>query len=100
MRICVKDSHSGCIVRIIAAKLSQETALHWLSSLCEAHMFAGIEIDDMPHLKAWMKRIEERPAVQKGLDVPEENMKKQLARDPQKREQMIEAAKKMMTSHK
>ena len=67
------------------------------------HMFAGVEIDDMPHLKAWMKRIEERPAVQKGLDVPEENMKKQLARDPQKREQMMETAKKMilpMSSHK
>ena len=86
----MEDSHSWCIVRTIATKLSQACA----------SSFAGIEIDDMPHLKAWMKRIEERPAVQKGLDVPEENIKKQLARDPQKKEQMIEAAKKMMISHK
>ncbi len=61
---------------------------------------AGIEIDDMPHLKAWMKRIEERPAVQKGLDIPDENIKKQLARDPKKKEEMIESAREMMISHK
>lgn len=61
--------------------------------------FSGVEIDDMPHLKAWLKRIEARPAVQKGLDIPEENIKKQLARDPKKKEEMIESAKKMMVSH-
>ena len=54
----------------------------------------------MPHLKAWMKRIEERPAVQNGLDIPEENVKKQMARDLKKKEEMIESAKKMMISHK
>ncbi|KAL0023698.1 hypothetical protein WJX79_003791 [Trebouxia sp. C0005] len=64
------------------------------------HEWAGIEVDDMPHLKAWMKRIEERPAVQKGLDIPEENVKKQMARDPKKKEELIEGAKKMMISHK
>ena len=90
----MEDSHSLCIVRMIVAKLHQETVFHCASS------FAGVEIDDMPHLRAWMKRIEERPAVQKGLDVPEENIKKQLARDPQKKEQMIESARKMMVSHK
>lgn len=63
------------------------------------HEWAGVEIDDMPHLKAWLKRIEARPAVQKGLDIPEENIKKQLARDPKKKEEMIESAKKMMVSH-
>ena len=63
-------------------------------------LVTGIEIDDMPHLKAWMKRIEERPAVQKGLDIPEENVKKQMARDPKKKEEMIESAKKMMISHR
>ena len=60
----------------------------------------GVDIEDMPNLKAWMKRIEHRPAVQKGLDIPEENMKKQIARDPKKQEEMIEAAKKMMISVK
>ena len=63
-------------------------------------LVTGVEINDMPHLKAWMKRIEERPAVQKGLDIPEENVKKQMARDPKKKEELIEGAKKMMISHK
>lgn len=64
------------------------------------HEWAGVEIDDLPNLKAWLQRIEERPAVQKGLDVPEENVKKQMARDPKKKEEMIAWAKNMMGSHK
>ena len=34
---------------------------------------AGIETDGLPNLTAWIKRIEERPAVQAGLNVPEKN---------------------------
>lgn len=61
---------------------------------------AGIEIDDMPHLQAWMKRIEERPAVKKGLDVPDTNPVKEMMQDPKKQQQKIEEAQKMMVSHK
>ena len=61
---------------------------------------AGIEIDDMPHLQAWMKRIEERPAVKKGLDVPDKNPVKEMMQDPKKQQQKIEEAQKMMVSHK
>ncbi len=49
----------------------------------------------MPHLKAWLKRIEERPAVQRGLDIPEENIHKQIARDPDKQKELVEEAQKM-----
>jgi hypothetical protein len=34
---------------------------------------AGATIDDKPNLKAWFERIAARPAVQRGLDVPEPN---------------------------
>ena len=61
---------------------------------------AGIDLDEMPHLKAWMQRIESRPAVQKGLDIPEENIHKQIAKDPKKKQELIEEAKKMMVSLK
>lgn len=44
---------------------------------------SGISLDDLPNVQAWKKRIEERPAVQKGLDVPEPNKFKEAA-DPEK----------------
>lgn len=34
------------------------------------HNWSGVEIDDLPHLKAWVDRIYERPACQKGIEVP------------------------------
>src|SRR4051812_443722 len=38
----------------------------WVNSL----RWAGVDVDAFPNLKAWWKRIYERPAVQKGLSVP------------------------------
>ena len=34
---------------------------------------AGVQINDLPNLQKWFKRIEARPAVQKGLNIPEPN---------------------------
>jgi GST-like protein len=34
------------------------------------YFWAGVEIDDLPNLKAWIERIAERPAVQRGVAVP------------------------------
>ncbi|EXX73124.1 hypothetical protein RhiirA5_507520 [Rhizophagus irregularis] len=35
------------------------------------HAFSGVEsIDEFPNLKAWIERIDTRPATQKGLNVP------------------------------
>ena len=31
----------------------------------------GVRLDLFPHLKEWMQRIAQRPAVRKGLEVPE-----------------------------
>jgi glutathione S-transferase len=34
------------------------------------HAWAGIEIDDLPRVRAWIDRIAERPAVQRGIEIP------------------------------
>jgi glutathione S-transferase len=34
------------------------------------HDWAGVPIDDLPHLSRWLANIGERPAVQRGFDVP------------------------------
>ncbi|PHZ84201.1 glutathione S-transferase family protein [Paremcibacter congregatus] len=35
-----------------------------------SHDWAGVEIDDLPDLSAWVARIAERPAAQKGIQIP------------------------------
>lgn len=35
------------------------------------HFWAGVEIEDLPNVKAWIERIRARPAVQRGIVVPE-----------------------------
>ena len=34
--------------------------------------FAGIKLEGLPNVEAWVKRITERPAVKKGMAVPSE----------------------------
>ena len=35
------------------------------------HFWAGVEVDDLPNVKAWLERIRARPAVQRGIVIPE-----------------------------
>ena len=35
-----------------------------------AFPWANVEVEDLPHLKAWFDRIDARPAVQKALTIP------------------------------
>jgi len=35
-----------------------------------AYVWAKVEVDDLPHLKAWFDRIDARPAVQKARTIP------------------------------
>ncbi|MEX1033178.1 MAG: glutathione S-transferase N-terminal domain-containing protein [Cellvibrionaceae bacterium] len=37
------------------------------------YRWSGVEIDDLPHLKRWLFQIGDRPAVQKGNDLPPRN---------------------------
>lgn len=32
--------------------------------------WAGVEVKEFKHVKAWLDRINARPAIKKGLDVP------------------------------
>ena len=34
------------------------------------HKWAGVETEDLPHVNAWLARMQARPAVQRGLAVP------------------------------
>jgi glutathione S-transferase/GST-like protein len=34
------------------------------------HDWAGVAIDDLPHLSRWLEEIGQRPAVKRGFDVP------------------------------
>ncbi len=34
------------------------------------HGWAGVKIDDLPHLQRWMSTIEARPACKRGVEVP------------------------------
>ncbi len=34
------------------------------------HAWAGIEIDDLPNVQAWIDRMAARPAVQRGVEIP------------------------------
>lgn len=39
----------------------------WVS----VHEWAGVPIDDLPHLQRWLEAITNRPAVRRGLKIPE-----------------------------
>lgn len=53
--------------------------------IVRGHFFSGIEsIDEFSNLKAWVKRIDARPATQKGLNVPVPDMMKEFRENPEK----------------
>lgn len=72
--------------------------LHGQSLKCVSA--TGVSIDGLPNLEAWHKRIEERPAVDKALDIPEESFVKAQKRDPKKKDELIEQSSKFVTTDK
>lgn len=44
-----------------------------IASFCwlRGHKWSGVELDGLPHLERWKDEIDARPAVQRGLQVPE-----------------------------
>lgn len=44
-----------------------------IASWCwvRGHKWSGVELDDLPHLLRWKDEIAARPAVQKGITIPE-----------------------------
>ena len=53
-------------------------------------------MDDKPNLKAWFDKISARPAVQRGLDVPETNKFKSMTKEDE--EKAVAEAQKFMVS--
>ena len=60
--------------------------------------YAGISLDDLPHIQAWMKRIEGRAAVRRGIDVPEP-FDREAAKDPKKVQEAIDMVRKFTGTH-
>ena len=46
-----------------------------------------LDVDDLPNLKAWIARIDARPATQKGLNVPTPDRLKEFTESPEKLEE-------------
>ncbi|OZJ04229.1 hypothetical protein BZG36_02960 [Bifiguratus adelaidae] len=61
-------------------------------SWIRSHDWAGVSIEGLPNLERWIKDIESRPAVQKGLNVPDKDMKTLHGGDKQKMEEFAKAA--------
>ena len=49
-------------------------------SWVRSHEWAGISVDGLPNVQRWLAAISSRPAVKKGLDIPEtqEDLKKEM----------------------
>ena len=46
---------------------------HW--PWINAHAWAGVTLDDFPHLHRWLEQVRARPAVQRGIQSPASTMK-------------------------
>jgi glutathione S-transferase len=58
----------------------------------------GFTYEGLPNLEAWVDRINARPAVQRGLAVPEKSKMQEALKDPELMQKMVESASKMMVS--
>lgn len=67
---------------LVGDKLTIADIAHygWLSSAG----WSGVDITKFPHIQDYLKKLEERPALKKGADVPEPSKVKQLLSDPKK----------------
>jgi len=52
----------------LAGEFSIADIAHW--SWVHTHAWSGVTIDGLPHLARWLAAVAERPAVQRGVDVP------------------------------
>ena len=61
------------------------------------HDWSGVSIEPFPHLARWLARLAERPACQRGIEVPPRAMKLE---NPEDEKKLIESARRMIeTGH-
>jgi glutathione S-transferase len=62
-----------------------------------AHFLSGVpSIDEFPNLKAWTARINARPAVQKGLNVPTPDKVQEFLDNPEKLDEFVKTVQKTL----
>ena len=69
----------------LAGDYSIADIAHW--SWVRIHGWAGVEVDDLPHLRRWMDTLAARPACQRGVEIPE----------PFEADDVLQYAKKILT---
>lgn len=64
---------------LVGDHISIADIAHW--GWVAAAGWAGVDIDEFPHLKAWEERMAQRPGVEKGRHVPSPHNIKELLKD-------------------
>jgi len=78
---------------LVGDKCTIADIAHW--GWVAGAFWAGIDIDEFPHLKAWDERMLARPGVEKGRHVPDPHRMKELkAADPKEIQRQADEAKK------
>ncbi|MCJ1387701.1 hypothetical protein MMC18_000544 [Xylographa bjoerkii] len=85
----LEKSTSGYLV---GSKCTIADIAHW--GWVHAAFWAGIDIDEFPHLKAWEARMMERPAVNKGRNIPDKDRMPELAANKELAESSAREASK------
>lgn len=67
----------------IAGEYSIADIAHW--PWIDAHEWAGVDLGQFPNLKRWYEQIGRRPAVIKGMNVPQNSEKQESEEDRVKR---------------
>jgi GST-like protein len=60
------------------------------------HKWSGVEVDDLPHLARWLQVIGQRPAAQRGINIPPRPDLGASGADADKVKQFTDAARTML----
>ncbi len=76
----------------LAGEYSIADIANW--SWVRTHKWSGVSVDGLPHLENWRERMRERPACQRGVDVPARVEK--MEDDSESAKKFAENARKMV----
>ena len=71
----------------LAGDYSIADIAHW--SWVRGYKWSGVDIDGLEHLARWLEAIGQRPAVQRGVDVPEPTDLEEMLRQADERKQKV-----------
>lgn len=69
---------------MVGGKCTIADIAHW--GWVTAAGWAGVDIEEFPHLKAWEERMLKRPGVEKGRHVPSPHRMKEMLADNEETE--------------